>query len=201
MLRIGLTGGIGSGKSTVARVFETLGIPVYYADDAAKRLMNQDPAIRSALKEMFGEACYLDSGALNRAYLASVVFENPEKREQLNQLIHPATIADANKWLSEQHAVYALREAALLFESGAAEGLDYVIGVSAPASLRMQRVIKRDQLSEEAVQKRMATQLQDTIKLKLCDFVIVNDERVGLLPQVLDLHKKLIAIAAQPMHR
>ena len=198
MLRIGLTGGIGCGKTTVARVFETLGIPVYYADAAAKRLMNEDPAIRSSLIENFGKASYTDSGTLNRSYLASLVFEDPEKREFLNQLIHPATIADANQWLAKQQAPYALREAALLFESGAAEGLDYVIGVSAPLSVRIRRVMKRDELSEDDVKKRMATQLQDTIKLKLCDFVIINDERVGLLPQVLALHEKLTALAAQP---
>jgi dephospho-CoA kinase len=198
MLRIGLTGGIGCGKTTVARVFETLGIPVYYADAAAKRLMNEDPAIRSSLIEKFGKASYTDSGTLNRSYLASLVFEDPEKREFLNQLIHPATIADANQWLAKQQAPYALREAALLFESGAAEGLDYVIGVSAPISVRIRRVMKRDQLSEDDVKKRMATQLQDAIKLKLCDFVIINDERVGLLPQVLALHEKLTALAAQP---
>jgi dephospho-CoA kinase len=198
MLRIGLTGGIGCGKTTVARVFETLGIPVYYADAAAKRLMNEDPAIRSSLIENFGKASYTDSGTLNRSYLASLVFEDPEKREFLNQLIHPATIADANQWLAKQQAPYALREAALLFESGAAEGLDYVIGVSAPISVRIRRVMKRDQLSEDDVKKRMATQLQDAIKLKLCDFVIINDERVGLLPQVLALHEKLTALAAQP---
>lgn len=198
MLRIGLTGGIGCGKTTVARVFETLGIPVYYADAAAKRLMNEDPAIRSSLIENFGKASYTDSGTLNRSYLASLVFEDPEKREFLNQLIHPATIADANQWLAKQQAPYALREAALLFESGAAEGLDYVIGVSAPISVRIRRVMKRDHLSEDDVKKRMATQLQDAIKLKLCDFVIINDERVGLLPQVLALHEKLTALAAQP---
>ena len=198
MLRIGLTGGIGCGKTTVARVFETLGIPVYYADAAAKRLMNEDPAIRSSLIENFGKASYTDSGTLNRSYLASLVFEDPEKREFLNQLIHPATIADANQWLAKQQAPYALREAALLFESGAAEGLDYVIGVSAPLSVRIRRVMKRDELSEDDVKKRMATQLQDAIKLKLCDFVIINDERVGLLPQVLALHEKLTALAAQP---
>jgi dephospho-CoA kinase len=198
MLRIGLTGGIGCGKTTVARVFETLGIPVYYADAAAKRLMNEDPAIRSSLIEKFGKASYTDSGTLNRSYLASLVFEDPEKREFLNQLIHPATIADANQWLAKQQAPYALREAALLFESGAAEGLDYVIGVSAPISVRIRRVMKRDQLSEDDVKKRMATQLQDAIKLKLCDFVIINDERIGLLPQVLALHEKLTALAAQP---
>jgi len=198
MLPVGLTGGIGCGKTTVARVFETLGIPVYYADAAAKRIMNEDPAIRSSLIENFGKASYTDSGTLNRSYLASLVFEDPEKREFLNQLIHPATIADANQWLAKQQAPYALREAALLFESGAAEGLDYVIGVSAPISVRIRRVMKRDQLSEDDVKKRMATQLQDAIKLKLCDFVIINDERVGLLPQVLALHEKLTALAAQP---
>lgn len=198
MLRIGLTGGIGSGKSTVARVFETLGIPVYYADLAAKRLMNEDPALRSALNNLFGASCF-ENGVLNKTFVATQIFEHPEKREQLNLLIHPATIADANKWLSEQQAVYALREAALLFESGAAEGLDYVIGVSAPVSLRIQRVMKRDQLSEADVKKRMATQLQDAIKIKLCDFVLINDECTGLLPQVLALHEKLIALSKQPM--
>lgn len=198
MLRIGLTGGIGSGKTTVARVFETMGIPVYYADDAAKRLMNNDPALKKALIDLFGELCYKD-GTLNRPYLASLVFQDPQKREQLNQLVHPATIADANDWLSKQNAVYALREAALLFESGAAEGLDYVIGVSAPTAIRIKRVMQRDQLSEEDVKKRMATQLQDTIKLKLCDFVIINDDRVALLPQVLSLHEKLTQLAVQPM--
>ena len=198
MLRIGLTGGIGSGKTTVARVFETMGIPVYYADDAAKRLMNNDPALKKALIDLFGELCYKD-GTLNRSYLASLVFQDPQKREQLNQLVHPATIADANDWLSKQNAVYALREAALLFESGAAEGLDYVIGVSAPTAIRIKRVMQRDQLSEEDVKKRMATQLQDTIKLKLCDFVIINDDRVALLPQVLSLHEKLTQLAVQPM--
>lgn len=198
MLRIGLTGGIGSGKTTVARIFETLGIPVYYADDAAKRLMNDDPELKKALIDLFGESCYKD-GTLNKAYLASLVFQDSEKREQLNQIVHPATIADANVWLSQQHAAYALREAALLFESGAAEGLDYVIGVSAPVHVRIKRVMQRDNLSQEDVIKRMDTQLQDTIKLKLCDFVIVNDERVGLLPQVLSLHEKLMQLAAQPM--
>ncbi|NDF98623.1 MAG: dephospho-CoA kinase [Chitinophagia bacterium] len=198
MLRIGLTGGIGSGKTTVARVFETLGIPVYYADDAAKRLMNNDPGLKKALIDLFGELCYKD-GTLNRSYLASLVFQDPQKREQLNQLVHPVTITDANDWLSKQNAVYALREAALLFESGAAEGLDYVIGVSAPTTLRIKRVMQRDQLSEEDVKKRMATQLQDTIKLKLCDFVIINDDRVALLPQVLSLHEKLTQLAVQPM--
>lgn len=200
MLRIGLTGGIGSGKTTVARIFETLGIPVYYADVAAKRLMNTDPELKGLLVKTFGEACYQD-GVLNTAYLGSLVFQDAAKREQLNLLVHPATIADATDWLSKQRSIYALREAALLFESGAAEGLDYVIGVSAPVSLRLQRVMKRDGLSEADVKKRMATQLQDTIKLKLCDFVIVNDERMGLLPQVLALHQKLIELAKQPAPR
>ncbi|MFM7645850.1 MAG: dephospho-CoA kinase [Sphingomonadales bacterium] len=198
MLRIGLTGGIGSGKTTVARIFETLGVPVYYADEAAKRLMNTDPQLRLAITEKFGADCYKD-GMLNRSYLASLIFTDSEKREELNELIHPATIEDSLQWLEKQDAAYALREAALLFESGAAEGLDYVIGVSAPTPLRIQRVMKRDHLSQDEVKKRMATQLQDTIKLKLCDFVIVNDEHVGLLPQVVNLHQQLMVLAAKPV--
>jgi len=197
MLRVGLTGGIGSGKTTVARMFETLGIPVYYADEAAKRLLNTDPVLKATLQQLFGEGCYTN-GVLNRSYLASIVFNDPEKLTQLNQLVHPATIADSNAWFLTQHSNYALREAALLFESGAAEGLDYVIGVSAPAHLRIQRVMRRDGSSEEDVKKRMATQLQDAIKLKLCDAVLINDEHVALLPQVLSLHEKLTQRAKQP---
>ena len=196
MLRVGLTGGIGSGKTTVARMFETLGIPLYYADDAAKRLLNTDPALKSAVQQLFGEACYTN-GVLNRSYLASIVFNDSEKLAALNQLVHPATIADSNAWFLHQETDYAIREAALLFESGAAEGLDYVIGVSAPAPLRIQRVMLRDGSNEEDVKKRMATQLQDTIKLKLCDWVVINDEREALLPQVLSLHEQLTLRATQ----
>ena len=149
MIRIGLTGGIGSGKSTVAKVFEVLGIPVYYADDAAKKLMNEDQQLKQKIQEQFGEAVYKD-GQLDRKFLAGIVFNAPEKLQQLNALVHPATLRDAEQWM-QQHAVscgqatpYAIKEAALIFESGAHEELDYVIGVYAPAPLRIQRTMQRD---------------------------------------------------------
>lgn len=200
MLRIGLTGGIGSGKTTVARLFGTMGVPVYVADEAAKRLLNQHTQLRQAVMDEFGPACY-PNGQLDRSYLASVVFNDPEKLARLNQLVHPVTIEDANNWLEHQQGAYAIREAALLFESGAAEGIDYVIGVSAPASLRMERVMRRDRTGADEVRKRMQHQLHDTIKLKLCDFVVINDDVTPLLPQVLALDKKFRELAAQPTQR
>src|SRR5882762_659348 len=130
MIKIGLTGGIGSGKSTVAKVFEVLGIPVYYSDDAGKRLMNEDEGLKQKIKTAFGEAVYPD-GLLNRKYLADIVFKSPEKLALLNSMVHPATITDSEKWM-QQHAVsrgqttpYAIKEAAIIFESGAQEYLDY----------------------------------------------------------------------------
>ena len=196
MLRIGLTGGIGSGKSTVASIFETLGIPVYYADEAAKRLMATDPAIRQALTHQFGADCFQDN-KLNTAYIASLVFNDAEKLRWLNALIHPATIADAKLWMGEQHAPYTIREAALLFESNAHEGLDFVIGVSAPESLRIQRVISRDGSSETEIKRRMLGQWKEEDKIAKCDFVIHNDEKELLIPQVVELDKKLRALSTQ----
>lgn len=195
MLKVGLTGGIGSGKSTVATIFRTLGIPVYDADSRARELMQQDPALREALLTQFGEAAF-ENGKLNRAYLARIVFNDPGQLERLNQLIHPVTIRDAENWMNNLSAPYAVKEAALLFESGAVAGLDYVVGVTAPVSLRMQRVMQRDGLSREQVQQRMLRQLDDTIKMKLCDAVLFNDEQRLLLPQVLELHERLLKMAA-----
>ncbi len=192
MLKIGLTGGIGSGKSTVARIFESLGVPVYYADAAAKRVMEEDPDLRAALIHHFGAACF-ENGVLNRNYLSGLVFNNPEKLDLLNSLVHPATIKDAEQWMQQQTTPYAIKEAALIFESGAQEHLDQVIGVTAPVALRIQRTMQRDGSTREAVQARMERQLSDSIKMKLCDHIIHNDEQQALLPQVLALHKKLLA--------
>lgn len=191
MLKIGLTGGIGSGKSTIAKVFEVLGIPVYYADKAAKELMNKNELLKQQLIFHFGENTYID-GVLNRKYLGEIVFSNKEKLELLNSLVHPATIADAAKWFQQQKAPYVIKEAALLFESGSAEGLDYVIGVSAPETIRIKRVTDRDAVDAAEVKKRMYNQLDETIKMKLCDFIIRNNEQELILPQVLSLHKELI---------
>lgn len=194
MLKVGLTGGIGSGKSTVAKVFEVLGIPVYYADDAAKRLMNQDDDVKRTIQKQFGDAVYTND-VLNKKQLADIVFNNPEKLQQLNKIIHPATIKDAERWMQNQTAPYAIKEAALIFESGAQEHLDYVIGVTAPAPLRIQRTMHRDNVTREEVMARMDKQLDESVKMKLCDFILVNDEQEMLLPQVLHLHNKLLSLA------
>lgn len=194
MLKVGLTGGIGSGKSTVAKVFEVLGIPVYYADDAAKRLMNQDDDVKRTIQKQFGDAVYTND-VLNKKQLADIVFNNPEKLQQLNKIIHPATIKDAERWMQNQTAPYAIKEAALIFESGAQEHLDYVIGVTAPAPLRIQRTMHRDNVTREEVLARMDKQLDESVKMKLCDFILVNDEQEMLLPQVLHLHNKLLSLA------
>ena len=192
MLKIGLTGGIGSGKSTVAKVFEVLGIPVYYADEEAKRLMNEDGALKEKIQELFGTESYAN-GLLNRKYIAGIVFNDPKKLEQLNALVHPVTINDANNWLQQQTTPYAVKEAALIFESGIQEFLDYVIGVYAPAPLRIHRAMHRDNTGREAVMARMSKQMDEEEKMRLCNFVITNDEQQLLIPQVLALHQKLMA--------
>lgn len=188
MLKIGLTGGIGSGKSTVAKIFETLGIPVYYADAEAKRLMNSSETLKKVIRQNFGEATY-ENDQLNRKYLGGIVFNNPEKLELLNALIHPVTINDAEQWMQQQSAPYSIKEAALLFESGAAENLDFIVGVYAPQALRIKRVMKRDGLTADEIMKRINRQVNEEMKMKLCDFVITNNEQELLIPQVLKLHQ------------
>jgi dephospho-CoA kinase len=194
VLKIGLTGGLGSGKSTIAKIFEVLGIPVYYADTEAKRIMNDDPRLKAEIIKHFGSDSYAGN-QLNRPYLAAIVFNNKEKLSLLNSLVHPATIRDSKEWISKQKTPYAIKEAALIFESGTQEYLDYVIGVSAPVSLRIQRAMQRDQLTRDQVMQRISKQIEEVIKMHLCDFVIYNDEVKPVIPQVLDLHKKLTALA------
>lgn len=194
ILKIGLTGGIGSGKSTIAKIFEVLGIPVYYADTEAKRIMNEDLQLKAQILQHFGEDAYKDD-QLNRSYLSSVVFNNKEKLALLNSLVHPATIRNSKEWINKQTTAYAIKEAALIFESGTHEYLDYVIGVSAPAHLRIHRAMQRDNLSREEVLQRMSKQIEEVIKMHLCDFIIYNDEVKPVLPQVLELHKKLVNLA------
>lgn len=196
MLKIGLTGGIGSGKSTVGRIFEVLGIPVYYADIAAKRVMNENAELKSAISAAFGAAAYED-GLLNRAYLAGVVFKDAKKVQILNSLVHPVTIRDAAEWFQQQTAPYAIKEAALIFESGSGKMLDFVIGVSSPEALSIQRAVERDKISVEEVTARMNKQMSEPEKLRLCQYVIFNDERQMLIPQVLALHTKFIAMASR----
>ncbi|HLA53135.1 MAG TPA: dephospho-CoA kinase [Flavitalea sp.] len=195
-LRIGITGGIGSGKTTVARIFEVLGIPVYYADEAAKKIMNEDETLKTQIIHHFGKEAYND-GKLNRPYLAAIVFADKNKLNLLNSLVHPATIRNSLAWMKSQIAPYSLREAALIFESGVQGQLDYVIGVSAPLDLRVKRAMTRDNLTMAQVHERMDRQINETIKMRLCDFVIVNDDAKAIIPQVMMLHDKLLLLGKQ----
>ena len=194
MIRIGLTGGMGSGKTTVGKVFEVLGIPVYYADDAAKKLMNEDEVLKEKIKKEFGESIYKEE-KLDRQKLADIVFTSPEKLSLLNALVHPATLKDAETWMQIQTTPYCIKEAALIFESGAHKHLDFIIGITAPAPLRILRSMQRDGITREEVIARMDKQLNDIIKMKLCDFVIKNDEQEMLLPQVIALHHQLLSLS------
>jgi len=196
MIKVGLTGGIGSGKTTVAKLFETLGIPVYYADDRAKHLMNTDELLKASIIQNFGNDAY-KNGELDRKYIAGIVFNNKEKLELLNSLTHPITIRDADEWMKQQTTPYTIKEAALLFESGAAEQLDYIIGVYAPQHIRVKRVVKRDNLPVEDVMKRISRQIDEEMKMKLCDFVITNNDQQLVIPQVLELHEKFLALSKQ----
>jgi dephospho-CoA kinase len=194
MLRVGLTGGIGSGKSTVAKIFEVFGIPVYYADEAAKDIMNEDEDLKNEITKHFGPESYV-GGKLNRKFIAERVFNNKENLDLLNSIVHPATFRDSDSWMKKQTTPYLIKEAALIFESGAQKFLDYVIGVSCPESLRIGRVMNRDKIAAEEVKSRMKNQLNEEKKMSLCNFVIINDEKEPLLPQALALHQRLIKLA------
>ncbi len=193
MLKIGITGGIGAGKSTVAGIFKVLGVPVFDADATAKNILNTDPVLRDQIAATFGSESY-KNGLLDKKYLATLVFNNPDQLAKLNALVHPATIAAADKWASRfLDRPYIIKEAALLFEAGTNVGLDYIIGVTAPVELRITRVMDRDKVSREEVLSRMQHQLDDIEKMKRCDFVIDNNEASLVIPEVLALHAKFIS--------
>ena len=187
MLKIGLTGGIGSGKTTVANIFKQLGIPIYLSDDRAKALMLENESLRKSLIGLFGEQSYVD-GVLNRAYIASKVFTNKEELNKLNALVHPVLEKDFEAWSIVQQSPYIIKEAAILFESGANKGLDKVILVEAPKELKISRVVQRDGIERSDVIARMDKQWSDEKKRAFSDDVIINDEKFSLLEQVLKLH-------------
>lgn len=191
MLKVGVTGGIGAGKSVVCRVFHTLGIPVFNADDTAKQLMETDAALVAAIRGLFGENIYTDE-KLDRKKLASIVFEQPELLQQLNELVHPATIAYGRRWMDEQNAPYTIKEAAIFFESGSHKEMDVMIGVYAPEELRIQRAMQRPGMTRDKVLQRIASQMDDTEKMNRCDYVITNDDTTALIPQVISIHKALL---------
>jgi dephospho-CoA kinase len=194
-LRVGITGGIGSGKTTVCQIFESLGVPVYYADDWAKWLINNDEAVKKGITEIFGPEAYTPEGAYNRPFVAKIVFENKEKLAALNALVHPAVERHSRAWHEEKAATgtpYTLKEAALMIESGSHKFLDFLIVVTAPEDLRVQRVVQRDGVSAEQVRARMANQMPEIEKVKLADFVIVNNGEQMLTPQVWHIHRQIL---------
>jgi dephospho-CoA kinase len=191
-LSIGITGGIGSGKTLISRIFRNLGIAVYYSDERARHLMNHDEMLSGQIREMFGPESFLE-GKLNREFLASEVFSRKEKLDQLNQLVHPAVQQDFREW-KKLHAddPYCMKEAAMLFETGSYRELDKTILVLAPEHLRIQRILLRDPHRSTAdVKGIMASQMPDEEKKKLADYTIVNDDSRLVIPQALKIHRLL----------
>jgi dephospho-CoA kinase len=191
MLKVGITGGIGSGKSTICQVFETLGIPVLYADNIAKALMMSDPNLRQNIIKLLGEDAY-QNNQLNRTFISNIVFKDKEKLAQLNAIIHPVVIAYGEDWMNGQNSSYAIKEAALFFETGSNKKVDVMIGVSAPLQLRIQRTMQREHITEKDVLERISKQMNEEQKMALCDYVIVNDEKNSIIEQVLELHQTLL---------
>jgi dephospho-CoA kinase len=190
---IGITGGIGSGKSTVAKIFNILGIPIYSADDRAKWLMANDADLKEQIISNFGKESYFEDGSLNRSYLAAQVFNDEEKVSMINSLVHPAVKKDFEKWVLKQNSPYVLKEAALLFESGSYQDLDKIINVSAPLKIRINRVMLRDpQRSENQINDIINKQLPDEEKNLKADFVIKNSDNRLLIPQVMQIHQLLL---------
>ena len=191
---IGLTGGIGSGKSTVARVFESLGYPVFDADKEALALYENDPTLLPEVVELFGEGILLPEGLLNRMALATIVFSDESALKKLNALVHPRVAVRFEEWKNCQHASVVIREAAILFESGSDADCDAVIVVTAPEELRIQRVMQRNGISEAEVRARMARQWPESTLVERADEVIVNDDKTLVLPQVMRVVNRIVGL-------
>lgn len=189
MLKVGITGGIGSGKTTVCRIFKALGIPVYDADREAKNLMNTHPDLVNAIKATFGNEAYGADGMLDRQYLASRVFNDEQALAQLNAIVHPVVIQAANDWAAAQDAAYTVKEAALMFQSGSYVHNDVNVVVAAPEELRIDRVMQRDAVTEQQVRARMDKQWAQDEQIEKADYVIWNDGKRMLIPQVLELDR------------
>ena len=192
MKKIGITGGIGSGKTYVTEVFQSLGIPIFYADSQANKLMISSEKLIKLLKEEFGNDIYKDSD-LNKEKLASIVFSNSDKLQKLNSLVHPIVKEEFNNWCKKQTSPYVIKEAAILFESNSHLGLDAVICVSAPLELRKKRLCNRDNYTEKEMQNRIENQITQEDKEKQSNYIIVNDEKDLLLPQIIKIHKELLS--------
>ncbi len=190
-MKIGITGGIGSGKSSVCSIFEHLGVPVFYADIESKRMLDEDDEVRFAVIQLLGAEAYQGVIA-NRKFIADCVFSNPEMLKKLNAVLHPAVFRRFDEWVLRQQAPYVIKEAAILFESGADRGIDKAVHVTAPMELRVKRVMERDGVSREDVEKRMSRQWTDEQRDARSHYRLNNDEQSLLLPQVIALHKHFL---------
>lgn len=188
---VGLTGGIGSGKSTIAQMFEKLGIPVYVSDKQAQMLIETDENIKQKIISVFGENAYIN-GKYNRKYVAEIVFNNKDKLRSINEIVHPAVALHFEKWKQKQQAPYVIKEAAILFESGAYRHCDYIITVTAPEPERIRRVIERDGVTEQSVRERMNNQWNDDQKIKLSNEFINNINMESSSLKVQEIHSNLI---------
>jgi len=192
ILKVGITGGIGSGKTIVSNIFHVLGIPLYNADERAKWILANDPVVKEGLIKIFGESAF-DHGILNRPFISQQVFNDKAKLELLNALVHPQVAADFKHWLiGKETYPYVLKEAALLYEAGSYKDLDTIIVVSSPLELRIKRILERDtHRTEEDIKKIMKEQMDEEEKLSRADYIIYNDEKNMLVPQIMQLHEKL----------
>ena len=194
MLKVGITGGIGSGKSIVCQVFQALGIPVFRADDGARYVMEHDPELMAAIIALLGDV--YAGGKLNRPMVSSLIYNDPARLQQLNALVHPETIAFGERWMAGQSSPYVMKEAAIFFESGTYRQMDVMIGVFAPVETRIARAMNRGGLPRDKVLSIIAQQMDDDEKMKLCDHLIINDDVAPVLPQVERLHDLLLQQAA-----
>lgn len=188
MIKIGITGGIGSGKSTICRVFSVLGVAVYDSDSRARKLMHSNTEVVAAIRELFGDNAYIH-GSLNRPYIAELVFHQPDMREKLNHIVHPAVAMDFDTWAERQKGHYVIEEAAILFESGAYRNMDAVVTVSTPEEQRIRRTCLRDGTDEQSVRQRIAAQLSEEERVARADYVIVSDDQTPVIAQILKLHE------------
>ena len=197
MKKIGITGGIGSGKTTVCKIFESLDIPVYYADKEAKKIMASNLSVKKQVKDLIGEEAFFKNGKPDRNYIAAKIFTDKELLAKINEIVHPAVQLDADRWVeimkNEGKSRYCLKEAALLVETGSYKSLHALIVVTCPEDIRIHRVMKRDKLKFEDVMRKVRNQTPEEDKVKLADFVIVNDGKSSLIPQVWAIHHKLMS--------
>ncbi|WAC09825.1 dephospho-CoA kinase [Dyadobacter pollutisoli] len=195
-LQIGVTGGIGSGKSIVCQVFSCLEIPVYHADSRAKWLTNHEPEIREKVTDLLGPESYDSSGMYNTSFVASVVFKDEKLLKKLNAIIHPVVMRDTQHWVSEHaDSPYVLKEAAIMNAAGQGNSLDYVVVVHAPEDLRIKRILQRDNRSELEIRSIIKRQASDESRKQIADFIITNDETAALIPQVLHLNHQFLEAA------